>query len=51
MRLGTFADPHENSVRVFGSSLLAATQDDLQSLLGTVLRRDGHNTANRWQFG
>ncbi|MFH8386223.1 DUF2716 domain-containing protein [Kitasatospora sp. NPDC018058] len=51
LRLGTFGHLWEDSLCVFGEELLAVVDDDLTSLLGTVLRRDGRNVGNVWTFG
>lgn len=50
-RFGTFGDPTENSLCVFGEQLLAEIEDDLVALLGTGLRRGGRNVDNAWTFG
>jgi hypothetical protein len=51
LRLGTFGDPSECSLCVFGEDLLAVVKHDLTALLGTVLRRGGQNVENTWTFG
>ncbi|GAB3476319.1 DUF2716 domain-containing protein [Amycolatopsis cihanbeyliensis] len=50
-RLGTFGHPWEHSLCVFGDSLLAEIEHDLTELLGTVMRRGGHNIGNVQHFG
>jgi hypothetical protein len=51
LRLGTFGDPWECSLCVFGEDLLSEVENDLTALLGTVLRRGGQNVGNTWTFG
>ncbi|GAA2365088.1 hypothetical protein Cme02nite_31990 [Catellatospora methionotrophica] len=50
IRLGTFGDPWERSLCVFGVDLLAKIEPDLDVLLGPVLRRGGQNVENSWTF-
>ncbi|WP_285565669.1 DUF2716 domain-containing protein [Actinoallomurus iriomotensis] len=51
LRLGTFGNPREDSLCVFGDELLAEVEEDLTALLGIVLRRGGRNLGNIWEFG
>ncbi|MGW6503012.1 DUF2716 domain-containing protein [Nonomuraea angiospora] len=51
LRMGTFGNWREASLCVFGAELLAHVDDDLTSLLGTVLRRGGRPVGNVWSFG
>jgi hypothetical protein len=48
LRMGTFGHPWEPSLCLFGAELLDAVEAELTAILGRVLRRAGHNVANRW---
>ncbi|MEU7582291.1 DUF2716 domain-containing protein [Streptomyces sp. NPDC041068] len=51
LRLGTFAHPWEESLCVFGAELLAEVAEELDEVLGRVMRRGGRNEGNVWTFG
>lgn len=43
---GSFGHPWEHSLCLFGADLLATIADDVDRILGRVLRRSGHPTPN-----
>ncbi|WP_432987077.1 DUF2716 domain-containing protein [Dactylosporangium sp. CA-233914] len=51
LRTGTYGDPWEASLCVFGTELLREVEADLTALLGVVLRRGGRPVGNVWTFG
>ena len=46
---GTYT--HEESLCLFGDQLLAETEDEVTSLLGSALRQDGRPDSNAWTLG